>query len=59
MNVTVEFLSISGIHDIMDVKITRQENNYGLECMEDKYLRLMDQVSNIQAHLKLAIDCCG
>ena len=59
MNVTVDFLSISGIHDIMDVKITRQENNYGLECMEEKYLRLMDQVSNIQAHLKLAIDCCG
>ncbi len=59
MNVTVDFLSISGIHDIMDVKITRQKNNYGLECMEEKYLRLMDQVSNIQAHLQLAIDSCG
>lgn len=59
MDITVEIMSISGARDIIDVRIIRQENNYGLECMEEKYLRLMDQVSDIQAHLKLAIDCCG
>ena len=59
MNVTIDFLHISEGRNIMDVHITRRENNYGLTDMPEEYLQLMDQVSDIQAHLTLAIDRYG
>ena len=59
MNITIDFLCFSKDHDIMDVHVTRQENNYGLTDMQEEQLRLMDQVSDIQAHLTLAIDRYG
>ena len=59
MNITIDFLCFSKDHDIMDVHVTRQENNYGITDMQEEQLRLMDQVSDIQAHLTLAIDRYG
>ena len=59
MNVTIDFLHISEGRNIMDVHITRRENNYGLTDMPEEYLQLMDQVNDIQAHLTLAIDRYG
>lgn len=59
MNVTIDFLHISEGRNIMDVHITRRENNYGLTNMPEEYLQLMDQVNDIQAHLTLAIDRYG
>ena len=59
MNVTIDFLHISEGRNIMDVHITRRENNYGLTNMPEEYLQLMDQVNDIQAHLTLSIDRYG
>ena len=59
MDISISFLKISGEYDILEIKVLRQNNNYGLEFVEQKYLKLMDEVNGIQSHLLISMDKKG
>ncbi|WP_373834808.1 hypothetical protein [Bacteroides heparinolyticus] len=56
MEMSIVHRGISGEYDTLEIEILQQNNSYGLEFVEPKYLKLMDEVNNIQSHLLISMD---
>lgn len=59
MDMSIVCPEIVGDHYLLDIRILRQTNNYGLEFLEQKYLDLLDKVNDIQSHLLVSMDLGG
>lgn len=56
MDISIVHRGISGVCDILEIEILQQDNNYGLEFVDPKYLKLIDEINNIQSHLLISMD---